>query len=113
MWLKCTTICSQNLRRYFGKNQLLALQNRCGRQIRNFGVFVFLHSYECFIPFHSVYRVREATVAYATLICTFYYYYYYYYYYEATVVLFPISTNYSTLLPILLGFCGTVGHTRP
>jgi len=26
-----------------------------------------------------VYRVLEATVAYATLICTFYYYYYYYY----------------------------------
>ena len=24
------------------------------------------------------YRVLEATVAYATLICTFYYYYYYY-----------------------------------
>ena len=31
-----------------------------------------------------VYRVLEATVAYAALICTFYYYYYcycYYYYY--------------------------------
>jgi len=28
-----------------------------------------------------VYRVLEATVAYAMLICTFYYYYYYYYYY--------------------------------
>ena len=28
---------------------------------------------------HTVYRVLEATVAYATLICTFYYYYYYYY----------------------------------
>ena len=28
-----------------------------------------------------MYRVLEATVAYATLICTFYYYYYYYYYY--------------------------------
>ena len=27
-----------------------------------------------------MYRVLEATVAYATLICTFYYYYYYYYY---------------------------------
>ena len=27
----------------------------------------------------TVYRVLEATVAYATLICTFYYYYYYYY----------------------------------
>ena len=26
-----------------------------------------------------MYRVLEATVAYATLICTFYYYYYYYY----------------------------------
>jgi len=26
----------------------------------------------------TVYRVLEATVAYATLICTFYYYYYYY-----------------------------------
>ena len=26
-----------------------------------------------------VYRVLEATVAYVTLICTFYYYYYYYY----------------------------------
>jgi len=26
-----------------------------------------------------VFRVLEATVAYATLICTFYYYYYYYY----------------------------------
>jgi len=32
-----------------------------------------------FISF--VYRVLEATVAYATLICTFYYYYYYYYYF--------------------------------
>jgi len=29
-----------------------------------------------------VFRVLEATVAYATLICTFYYYYYYYYYYK-------------------------------
>jgi len=28
-----------------------------------------------------VYRVLEAIVAYATLICTFYYYYHYYYYY--------------------------------
>ena len=31
--------------------------------------------------FTRCYRVLEATVAYATLICTFYYYYYYYYYY--------------------------------
>jgi len=33
------------------------------------------------VPFYLVlvYRVLEATVAYATLICTFYYYYYYYY----------------------------------
>ena len=29
-----------------------------------------------------MYRVLEATVAYATLICTFYYYYYYYYCYR-------------------------------
>ena len=28
-----------------------------------------------------VYRVLEATVAYAMLICMFYYYYYHYYYY--------------------------------
>ena len=32
-----------------------------------------------------MYRVLEATVAYATLICTFYYYYYYYYYYVCSV----------------------------
>ena len=33
-----------------------------------------------------MYLVLEATVAYATLICTFYYYYYYYYYYIYRVV---------------------------
>ena len=38
-----------------------------------------------------MYRVLEATVAYATLICTFYYYYYYYYF----------SVNYATFSVIL------------
>jgi len=32
-----------------------------------------------------MYRVLEATVAYTTLICTFYNYYYYYYYYYLCV----------------------------
>jgi len=36
-----------------------------------------------------VYRVLEATVAYVTLICTFYYYYYYYYYYRPSKLYQP------------------------
>jgi len=49
-----------------------------------------------------VYRVLEATLVYAALICTFFYYYYYYYYHPVTcltVLYYPVVTFFSILRP--------------
>ena len=58
-----------------------------------------------------MYRVLEATVAYATLICTFYYHYYYYYYWQTACRLLPsifISTlRWAVLTVLWIGFCYT------
>jgi len=47
-----------------------------------------------------VYHVLEATVAYATLICTFYYHYYYYYI-EAPDPQLPVQLESITTLSLV------------
>ena len=48
--------------------------------LRNTAIIGLNDKHKLFSYVLFVYRVLEATVAYATLICTFYYYYCYYYY---------------------------------
>ena len=53
-----------------------------------------------------MYRVLEATVAYATLICTFYCYYYYYYYYQLFLptILQTVGAGYGPTTVVTVSF---------